>query len=76
MLLEESHVTRLGFFGLWIHSIPSCRIQQAHSHTIYSSIRTWYLHCSLHKHETHDDSFAFFETNESIDIGESNVALN
>ena len=31
-LHEESQVTRLGFFGFWAYSIPSCEIQQVHSH--------------------------------------------
>ena len=31
MLPIESQVNRLGFFGLWTHSIPSCEIQQVHS---------------------------------------------
>ena len=31
MLHEESQVYRLGFFGLWNYSIPSCEIQQVHS---------------------------------------------
>ena len=31
MLPIESQVYRLGFFGLWIHFIPSCEIQQVHS---------------------------------------------
>ena len=31
MLPIEFQVYRLGFFGLWIHFIPSCEIQQVHS---------------------------------------------
>jgi len=31
MLPTESQVNRLGFFGLWNYSIPSCEIQQVHS---------------------------------------------
>ena len=50
MLLEESQVNRLGFFGLWNYSIPSCEIQQEHSYL--EVLFTLYIHLQqpVHTH--------------------------